>query len=105
MGFCIKDNFAGGWKMQTKEEEELLEQVPVGGIFQHYRNKKMYKVLSVARHTEDLKLYVVYQGLYHCDTYGDLPIWIRPLDMFLEQVEEGGKMTPRFLPIDVPAYR
>jgi hypothetical protein len=91
--------------MNCNEENEFLKQVPVGAIFQHYRNKKMYKVLSVARHTEDMKLYVVYQELYHCDTYGDLPIWVRPLEMFLEHIEENGKTTPRFLPIEVPVSK
>ena len=45
----------------------------------------------MGRHSESLEELVVYQGLY-----GDNPIWVRPLDMFLEKVVINGKKVPRF---------
>lgn len=78
-----------------------IQDVPVGAIFQHYRNKKKYKILAIARHTEEEQLYVVYQGLYCCETFGDQPIWVRPLAMFLEKVDQGGEQVPRFLRVEL----
>ena len=60
------------------------------GIYQHYKGN-LYQVLSVARHSEDLSKYVVYQALY-----GDYSIWIRPYLMFIEKVNVDGKEQPRF---------
>jgi len=71
---------------------ELVHQVKLGGIYQHYRGDK-YKVLAVSRHSEDLSWYVVYEALY------DNPVsktWHRPLAMFLEETEVNGVRTPRF---------
>ncbi len=67
-----------------------------GKIYKHYKGK-MYKVLHVARFSEDPDtLFVVYQALYDCPTYGENQIWCRPLSMFTEIVEVNGVMMPRF---------
>lgn len=75
--------------------QELLMEVPVDALFQHYKGKR-YKILAVGRHSEDLELYVVYEGQYHCESFGDKPVWVRPLKMFLETIEWNGKQVPRF---------
>lgn len=62
----------------------------INGVYRHYKGQT-YKVLYVARHSEDLSDYVVYQALY-----GDYGVWIRPLAMFLENVTVNGGLTPRF---------
>ncbi len=61
------------------------------GIYKHYKGKE-YRVLSVARHSETLEDYVVYEPLYESES----AFWIRPLTMFVESVEVGGKRVPRF---------
>lgn len=71
------------------------QQVPEGAVFRHYKGKE-YKIVTVGRHSEDLQLYVVYEGLYDCPEFGERPVWIRPLDMFLEKVVIDGKEMPRF---------
>jgi hypothetical protein len=81
------------------EEQELLSKVKVGTTVQHYRNKKNYMILAVGRHSETMELMVVYQALYHCEKFGPNPIFIRPLEMFLETVEENGQTMPRFIEI------
>lgn len=81
------------------KEKELAEQVPMGAVFQHYKGKR-YKILCVARHSETLEYQVVYQGLYQCPDFGDCPIWVRPLKMFLEEVEYQGNRMPRFTLIE-----
>lgn len=60
------------------------------GIYQHYKGNK-YKVLSTALHSETLEKIVVYQALH-----GDLQIWVRPLEMFLEEIEIDGVKRKRF---------
>ena len=67
-----------------------MEEVKIGGIYRHYKNKD-YKVLAVATHSETLEKMVVYQALY-----GERGIWVRPLAMFVEMVEIDGKKIPRF---------
>lgn len=60
------------------------------GIYQHYKGQ-LYKVISIARHTETLEEFVIYQALY-----GDYDYWVRPAAMFCETIEIDGVITPRF---------
>ena len=60
------------------------------GTYEHYKGKR-YKVIGVAKHSETLEDLVVYRALY-----GDYDLWVRPLEMFLEEVEVNGVKTPRF---------
>jgi hypothetical protein len=69
--------------------------VKVGALYQHYSGK-CYKVVAIGYGSEDLKQYIVYQGLYNDPKFGDQPIWIRPLEMFLETVEIKGVTQLRF---------
>lgn len=62
----------------------------IGGKYEHYKGKP-YRVLAVAKHSETLEEMVVYQQMY-----GEEGVWVRPLDMFLENVEMDGKAIPRF---------
>jgi hypothetical protein len=60
------------------------------GIYKHYKGN-LYQVLGVARHSESEEEHVVYKTLY-----GDYSLWVRPLGMFLEQVEIDGESVARF---------
>ena len=60
------------------------------GRYRHYKGND-YEVLGVARHSEDESELVVYRTLY-----GDHSLWVRPLAMFVEEVELDGKKVPRF---------
>ncbi len=66
------------------------------GKYQHYKGK-YYKVLGVAVHTETHEELVVYQALYTSKEFGPDALWVRPLTMFLEDVEVNGKKVSRFL--------
>jgi hypothetical protein len=59
------------------------------GIYQHYKGHK-YRVLGVAKHSESLDELVVYQNVDN----GEL--WVRPIEMFLEEVEVDGQKVLRF---------
>jgi hypothetical protein len=62
------------------------------GTYKHYKGK-YYEVIGVAKHSETLEELVVYDALY--DNPGS-NLWVRPLKMFIEEVEVGGKKMPRF---------
>jgi len=60
------------------------------GLYKH-RNGNLYQVIGVARHSETLEKLVVYQALY-----GSYGIWVRPANLFSEEVEVEGKKQSRF---------
>ncbi len=60
------------------------------GKYKHYKGKE-YEVIGIAKHSEIPENLVVYRALY-----GDYDLWVRPLKMFLEEVEVEGKRMPRF---------
>ena len=63
------------------------------GVYEHYKSGKKYQVLGVAKHSETLEDMVVYEALYENEVS---KLWVRPLDMFLEEVEAEGKKVQRF---------
>ena len=60
------------------------------GKYRHFKGKE-YEVLYIAKHSETMEEMVVYRALY-----GDCGVWVRPKNMFLEQVTRDGKTFPRF---------
>ena len=68
------------------------------GRYRHYKGRE-YEVLYLAYHSESLEPMVVYRALYS-DPNFPLGVWVRPLNMFIENVEVGGASVPRFAQID-----
>lgn len=64
----------------------------IGGVYQHYKGKN-YIVRDLARHSETMEWLVVYECLYENEA---AKIWVRPLDMFTENITLEGKSVLRF---------
>ena len=62
------------------------------GRYRHYKGK-LYEVIGVAHHSETLEELVIYKALYANKTSA---LWVRPKEMFLEQVVVEGRAVPRF---------
>jgi hypothetical protein len=60
------------------------------GIYRHYKGL-LYQVLDTARHSETLQAMTLYRALY-----GERGLWVRPAQMFLEEVVINGERQPRF---------
>ncbi len=60
------------------------------GRYRHFKGNE-YEVIAIAKHSEDLSPMVVYKALY-----GEGDVWVRPADMWDEEVTRDGKTFKRF---------
>lgn len=60
------------------------------GRYKHYKGN-YYEVLGTVTHSETLEKMVLYKQLY-----GEGSMWVRPVAMFLENVQIQGRAVPRF---------
>ena len=58
-----------------------MNTLKTNAIYKHFKGD-YYLVIDVAIHSETKEKYVIYKALY-----GNCDIYIRPLDMFLEEVD------------------
>ena len=58
-----------------------MNEIKLKRIYKHFKGN-YYLVEDIAKHSETGETYVVYRQLY-----GNGELWIRPLDMFLEEVD------------------
>ncbi|MCA9495873.1 MAG: DUF1653 domain-containing protein [Nanoarchaeota archaeon] len=72
-----------------------MKQVKLGK-YKHYKNK-MYEVIGIGKHSETLEEMVIYKALYESTEFGKDALWVRPLNMFVENVIIDGEKVPRFL--------
>lgn len=68
------------------------EEIVIGGLYKHYRNKKTYKIIGVGKHEATGDELVFYEAQYDAEN----KYWARDLSSFCAQVEQDGKKTPRF---------
>lgn len=58
-----------------------MNELKINGIYKHFKGN-YYLVVDVATHSETEEKCVVYRSLY-----GNGDLWVRPLDMFLSEVD------------------
>ena len=58
-----------------------MRKLEIGKTYKHFKGN-LYKVEDIAKHSETGEDYVVYRQMY-----GEGVLWIRPLSMFLEEVD------------------
>lgn len=61
------------------------------GKYRHYKGG-LYLVEDIATHSENEEKMVVYRPLY-----GEQGLWVRPLELFMEEVEIEGIKQSRFV--------
>ncbi len=73
---------------------------PLNGVYEHYKStpndRRYYQLLGCARHTETDEILAVYIPLYVIPQHKGLRMQVRPLKMFMENVDYNGKNLPRF---------
>lgn len=65
------------------------------GKYKHYKGRE-YEVIGFAKHSETLEDLVVYKTLYDSKEFGRGKLWVRPVDMFMKDIEVHGIKQPRF---------
>ncbi len=58
-----------------------MRKLKINAIYKHFKGD-YYLVIDVAKDSETKELMVVYRRLY-----GDMTLWVRPVDMFLSEVD------------------
>ena len=69
--------------------------VKEGGVYEHVKTGKHYRVVCVGKDADDLKESVVYEALYDNEVS---KYWVRTKEEFLgESVHHDGTPRPRFM--------
>ena len=78
-----------------------MQDLKINGIYKHFKGD-YYLVLDIAYHSETKEPHVLYRALY-----GDNTLWVRPIDMFLSEVDHqkypNVKQKYRFELQDIPS--
>jgi hypothetical protein len=80
----------------------------IGGVYKHYKSTggmdHLYRVTGFAKHSETEEILVMYEALYYNNwlVESEVQCTVRPLEMFIENVEVNGEMKPRFELISDP---
>ena len=62
-----------------------MTEIKVGQIYKHFKGN-IYKVIAIAKHSENEEEMIVYQSQKHGD------IWVRPKRMWLEKVDNNNTL-------------
>lgn len=77
------------------EEAALRMQIKIGGLYRNFKNKQLYRVEAIAKHSETLEDLVIYKTHSYKNPLSD--VWARPIKIFLEIVDRDGVKQQRFV--------
>jgi len=72
-------------------------ELKINGIYKHFKGN-YYIVVDVAYDSETLEKMIIYRALYN-----DNKLWVRPYDMFFEEVNRNGQKF-RFELVDLQKW-
>lgn len=75
----------------SKKVAEAKTKLKIGGKYKHYKGN-LYIVRDIVLHSETLEPLVLYEPQYETG----VKLWVRPFEMFIEDVEIDGIKVPRF---------
>jgi hypothetical protein len=82
--------------------------IPEPGFYYHYKhdeskgfNHYAYEVTAIGMHSEDGTTLVIYYPLYETDI-APATCFVRPVELFFDEVEYEGKILPHFTKINDP---
>lgn len=64
--------------------------LPEKGIYRHFKGNR-YELVDFVKHSETTEIMVLYRALY-----GEGELWVRPLEMWDEEIVRDGKKFKRF---------
>ena len=64
--------------------------LPENGIYRHFKGNR-YELVDFVKHSETTEIMVLYRALY-----GEGELWVRPLEMWDEEIVRDGKKFKRF---------
>ena len=70
----------------TADNNEVI----INGVYKHYKGN-LYRVIGIGVHSESLEKLVIYRAVDDTNK-----IWVRPLNMWNEEIEKDGKIVKRF---------
>jgi hypothetical protein len=79
---------------KPKNQDDLI-----GKKFRHYKGNE-YELVGFGIHTETMEELVIYKALYESGEFPIEQLWIRPKNMFFENVLVNGNKVKRFKRID-----
>lgn len=77
-------------KQSNSDKPEITTPSIQRGRYQHYKGQ-FYEVIDVVHHSETQEPLVLYRALY-----GAQGLWVRPYQMFFEDITIEGRLVPRF---------
>lgn len=66
------------------------------GLYKHFKGNQ-YRVIGTGRHSESLDELVIYRALYHSADHGAHALWVRPKEMFFDEVKKPEYTGARFV--------
>lgn len=64
-------------------------------IYKHYK-WNLYEVFYFAKNSDTLEEFVVYKALYDSIEFWNNAIWVKPKNLFFQQIEHNWLLLPRF---------